>query len=238
VGEGIQSHNFLCDRLGMTLQEETVVIIGADEEDTAATEETEVITVAVDVEATVVDSMIAGEIEEDSAVVGAVSVEVSEVDGMAESGIGAEDSLETVKVHQVDLWVTFPLARLRVLPAVMEVIKVERTISPLAVQLALSLRNQSTQSSVGMMKAVDGNTTTEVVIGILIVTVKVIMMDESAMDTAAVVDENMMTEVGVLATTTTAIATGIGNVLIAVPNGGGIDLILTLQMRRGIVLFR
>jgi hypothetical protein len=120
----------------------------------------------------------------------------------------------------------------------MEVIKVERTISPLAVQLALSLRNQSTQSSVGMMKAVDGNTTTEVVIGILIVTVKVIMMDESAMDTAAVVDENMMTEVGVLATTTTAIATGIGNVLIAVPNGGGIDLILTLQMRRGIVLFR
>jgi len=238
VGEGIQSHNLLCDRLGMTLQEETVVIIEADEEDTAATEETEVITVVVGVEGTVVDSMIVGEIEEDSAVVGAVSVEVSEVDGMVELGIGEEDSLEMVKVHQVDLWVTFPLARLRVLPAVMEVIKVERTTFPLAVQLALSLRNQSTQNSVVMMKAVDGNTTSEVVIGILIVTVKVIMMDESAMDTAAVVDENMTTEVGVLATTTTAIATGIGNTLIAVPNGGGIDLILTLQMRRDIVLFK
>jgi hypothetical protein len=238
VGEGIQSHSFLCDRPGMTVQEETVVIIGADEEDTVVTEETEVITVVAGVEGTVVDSVIVGEIEGVSAVVGAVSMEVSEVDGMTESGIGVEDLLETVKVHQVDRRVTSLLARPRVLPVVMEDIKVERTISPLAAQLALSLRNPSTQNSMVTTKAVGGNTTTEVVIGIPIVTVKVIMTDESAMDTAAAVDENMRTEAGVRATTTTVIAIGIRIVLIAVPSGGGIDLNLTLQTRRGIVLFR
>jgi hypothetical protein len=228
VGEGIRKINSPCDRLdmtvgGMTVEEETVAIIEADGVGTVATDQTVVTTVEADGEDSAADLAIAEGTEEDTAVVGAVSVVVSEVDASVESGI-AEDLVEMVKVRRVGLPRIFQLAHLRVrpegLPPIQAVLAVGRTMPLSVVERALFLRNQSIRSSVVTMTAVsDESSMTEAAIGITIVTVTETMMDESAMDTAAVADESMTMGVDVATTTTeTVTVTGIG-----IQNGGGID---------------